>query len=135
MNSRTSSLSWLLGVLLILLMPRAQAEEAKRHVLMADYLKSGLTYTVDGRAPKEGLLLALSRTRSADPNPHSEIVVLVHERAKLDDVSNLIGMVIKADYAGYRVFVFDSDKRGMTEIKYSAAVPFSKDGSISGKTQ
>jgi len=131
-NSRFFSLSLLLSVVLMWLTPHVQAEETKRHVLIADYAKGGFTYTVDGRAPKEneGLLLALSRTRSADLNPHSDIVVLVHERAKLADVFNLIGIIIKADYAAYRVFVFDSDKRDMTELKYSAPVPFSTDGRI-----
>jgi hypothetical protein len=42
---------------------------------------------------------------SADPNPRSESVLLVDERDKLADVYDLIGLVIKADYSRYRVFV------------------------------
>jgi len=122
----------LLGVLLTWVMPCVQAQEAKRHILIADYLRSGFTYTVDGQSPKanEGLLLALSRARSADPSPKPEIVILVDERGKLSDVSNLIGLVIKADYSTYRVFVFDDDTKSMTELKYSAPAPLSRDGSI-----
>jgi hypothetical protein len=78
----------------------------------------------------EGLLLALSNARSADRNSRSEIVLLVDERDKLADVYDLIGLVIKADYSSYRVFVFDADRRGMNELKYSAPVPFSADGKV-----
>ena len=81
--------------------------ETKRHVLIASYSKGEVSYTLDGRAPEsnEGLLLALGRARSADPNPRSESVLLVDERDKLADVYDLIGLVIKADYSRYRVFV------------------------------
>jgi hypothetical protein len=132
-NSRTLSVVAILAVVLVSLTSRAHSEEAAHHVLMADYMKGGLTYMVDGRAPKEneGLLLALSRARSADRSARPEIVLLVHERARLVDLSNLVGMVMKADFASYRIFVFDGHKRGMTEIRYSTPVGFAADGSTS----
>ena len=130
MNSRTLARRLLLGVFLTWPMLYVQAQETKSHVLIADYSRSGFSYTVDGHPPKsnEGLLLALSRARSADPNRQSEIVVLVDERGKLSDVSNLIGLVIKADYSSYRIFVFDADRKAMTELKYLEPMPFSADG-------
>ena len=137
MNSRTLALCLVFGAMLTMRMVCVQAQETKRHVLTADYSASGFSYTVDGHAPKanEGLLLTLSRARSADPSPQSEIVVLVDERGKLSDVSNLVGLVIKADYSSYRVFVFDADRKAMTELKYSTPVPFSTDASIHNEKQ
>jgi len=118
-------------------MPYAHAQENKRHVLIADHSKNEVSYTVDGRSlkPSEGILLALSRVRSADPSPRSEMLLLVDERSKLADVANLIGLVIKADYSSYRVFVFDADKRGMTELAYATPVQFSADGSVPSQKQ
>jgi len=133
-NSRRFFIRLALGMLFIGVTPYALPDEIKCHVLIADYVGNGLLYTVDGRIPgeNEGLLLALSRARAADPADTS-IVLLVHERATLADVYNLIGMIVKADYTGYRVFVFDSDKKSMTELTYSAPVRFSADGNISGE--
>jgi hypothetical protein len=126
------SASVLLVALLACVALPVRAGDKKHHVLVADYSKNGVEYTVDGRVPteKEGLLLALSRARSADAGSPSAIVVLVHERAKLSDVSNLIGTIVKADYASYRVFTFDSSKRVMTEIRYGGAIPFSTNGTL-----
>jgi len=122
----------LVVVFLIGMSPHALPDETKSHVLIADRDESGLVYTLDGSVPEEneGLLLALSRVRSADPDPDSEIDILVHEQAKLSDIYNLVGMVIKVDFARYRVFVFDSDKRSMTEIQFSTPVKFLSDGNI-----
>jgi biopolymer transport protein ExbD len=122
----------LLVVVLIGLTRQALSEDQKQHLLVVDYPKTGLVYTVDGRVPseKEGLLLALSRARSNDPAPDAEIVVLVDERVTFSDVYNLSGIVVKAGYSAYRVFTFDGDKKIMIEVKYAPPVPFSATGSI-----
>jgi hypothetical protein len=134
-NNRTLPFS--LALALIFFSSCAVAQEAKNHVLIADWTSGGLKYTIDGNAPKdeEGLLLALSRVRSADTDQRSQIIVLVHERAQLADLSNLIGLILKADYASYRVFVFDGNRRRMNELWYSKPVPFSKDGSLYTKAR
>jgi hypothetical protein len=119
-------------VFLIRLVAPAFSGEKTAHILVADYVNDNFAYTVDGHVPeqKDGLLLALSRAREADRSPHPAITILVHERAKLSDVYNLIGIVIKTDYASYRVFTFKSDKRVMTEITFASAVPFAASGAI-----
>ena len=135
MNSRRFVIRLALAILVIGVTPCALPDEIKCHVLIADYVGNDLQYRVDGRIPGEnqGLLIALSNARAADPDSDAEIVLLVHERATLSDVYNLIGMIIKADYTNYRVFVFGSDKKSMTELTYSEPVRFSADGNISGE--
>lgn len=132
MSDKKNFVHLLVALILIGMSPHAYPEETKSHILIADRDASGFVYMLDGSVPaeKDGLLLALSRVRSADPDPHSEIVLLVHEQAKLSDIYNLIGMVIKADYASYRVFVFGSDKRSMTELRFATPVKYLADGSI-----
>ena len=132
MSDRTIFIRLLVAVFLIGMSSHALSDERKPHILIADYVGNGFVYILDGSVPgeKEGLLLALSRVRSADPGPHSKIILLVHDHAKLSDIYNLVGMVIKADYSRYQVFVFDSDKRSMTEVKFSTPVSYSADGSI-----
>ena len=97
---------------------------------MMDYANHQFVYSVDGRVPKkrDGLLLTLSLVREADPSADAGIDVLVTSRARLSEVFNLIGKVIKADYSSYRVYVFDSDKRSMVELRYGKTEPFPSSG-------
>jgi hypothetical protein len=129
-NSNIRFPSLIVVVFLMGLMAPALSGEKRAHMLVADYVNHNFAYTVDGHVPdpKDGLLLALSRARETDPSPHPAITILVHERARLSDVYNLIGIVIKADYASYRVFTFESDKKVMTELTFASAVPFAASG-------
>lgn len=69
MNSKTILTALICGILSAFLVSPIRAAEAKRHILLADHGKSGLVYTVDGKAPKksDGLLPTLSRARAREP--------------------------------------------------------------------
>lgn len=92
MSGRTVVVTFLLALLLTSAVPLARAEDKKQHVLIADFTKAGVVHTLNGRDTKEmgGLLLALSAARDADPNAKPDLTLLVHERAKLSEVSNLL---------------------------------------------
>ena len=119
-----------MATLLASVTPSALAKKNTRHILMVDTTKDGYVYVIDGRLlkKKQGLLMALSITREGDPDPNAQIDLLVHQSARLSDVYNLIGIIIKAGYSNYRIFVFDSDKKTMNELEFAQAIPFSPTG-------
>jgi hypothetical protein len=106
-------------------MAPALAADGCAHTIEADYLASSFVYRIDGHALRKGedLLLALSRTHGSDSESPSTCL-LVHERARLSDVTNLVGLMIKAGYAEYKIYMFDSQKRQMTELRLLPPIAF-----------
>jgi len=97
-------------------------------VVMLDRGASGFVYKVNSRVVSKELLLTLSKMRRARRDDDGTL--LVHEDAPLATVINALGVMQKAGYEHPRVFYFDRNKRGMSELTFSAGVPFSPTGQL-----
>jgi len=125
---RGSLLLLVLTVMVSLTTLAAGGDETKNLVVMIDHNPRGFSYTIDGKESGPDFLTYLNEHGSAWPAPQTKVVLLVHERASLAMVNNSRGMIIKAGYEPPRVFQFSNDKRGMIELTFLPAIPFSVRG-------
>ena len=101
--------------------------QSRSATLVMESSSSGITYTLAGKSisKSEGLLLALSRCRDADPTKDPELILIASEKLPFLKVTEVMGVAGKARYFRFRTLIFSKDKRMMYELNYSKPMPFS----------
>jgi len=113
-----------IGISALLLTTITQGAETSNIVVTLDRVASKPVWLLNSKEPHDGLLLELSRLHR-EGVPDRPILLLVHSKSTLDDIYNALGIMIKAQTARPRIFVFSDDKRSMNEIVLGPSVPFS----------
>ena|ERR1044072_1207618 len=76
--------------------------------------------------PMRAPLLTLSELKK-DGTPDVPVLLLVHPKTTIDELSNALGTMSKAQTAKPRVFVFSEDKSVMYELSVGCPMLFSTD--------
>jgi hypothetical protein len=125
---------FLMGYLLAIpvLFAIEEDQRSQSATLIIESSSSGITYILNGKniSKKDGLLLALSRSRDADSRKDPELVLIASEKLPFMKVSEVMGIAGKARYFHFRTFIFSKNRRLMYQLDYSRPMPFSTNPAV-----
>jgi hypothetical protein len=115
-----------LALIVLLWITSVTAQEHPRTVVTLDGPQSNFAVSVNGKRPKD-LLRTLSEIDPNNRNP--EAFLLIHEKAPIDVVWNLLGIMSKAGMTNPTMFVYPKEKGVMQEMTLGCVMLYSPDAS------
>ncbi len=112
-----------IGLLGVLLAATTPAAETSNIVVTLDRVASKPVVLLNSQAIGDPLM-ALSRLHK-DGVPDKPVLLLVHPKVTLDEITNMLGVMYKAQTATPRIFVFSEDKSTMKELSIGCPMMFS----------